>query len=71
MGTDGKMGLAYGSGGALSDRLSYRLDASGDQSDGWVHRGDTSNRSISGVLQFDATPDLQFKLSHRSPVGSR
>lgn len=64
VGTDGKMGLAYGSGGALSDRLSYRLDASGDQSDGWVHRGDTSNRSISGVLQFDATPDLQFKLSH-------
>lgn len=64
VGTDGKRGLAFGSGGALGERLSYRLDASGERSDGWVDRGKNSNQAFSGALRFDATSDLRLSLSH-------
>lgn len=64
VGTDGKRGLAFGSGGALGERLSYRLDASADRSDGWVDRGRNSNQGFSGALRYDATPDLRLSLSH-------
>lgn len=64
VGTDGKRGLAYGSGGALSEHLSYRFDISGERSDSWIDYSDTRNHTFSGALQFDASPDLQFKLSH-------
>jgi iron complex outermembrane receptor protein len=64
VGTEGERGLAFGSGGAISDRWSYRLDASGDRSDGWVDRGDSKNLSFSGALQLDVSPDLVLKLSH-------
>src|SRR5256885_16388801 len=47
VGTDGKRGLAFGSGGAIDEHWSYRLDASGDRSDGWGDRGDSSNRTLS------------------------
>ena len=64
VGTDGKRALAYGSGGGISDTLSYRLDVSGDRSDGWVARGDSRNLNFSGALQLDVSADLQLKLSH-------
>lgn len=64
VGTDNTRGLAFGSGGSITDRLSYRLDASGDRSDGWVDRGDSRNQAFSGALQFDATADLRVTLSH-------
>ena len=64
VGTDGKRGLAFGSGGALGERLSYRLDASGERSDGWVDRGRNSNQAFSGALRFDATPDLRLSVRH-------
>ncbi|GAD22061.1 TonB-dependent siderophore receptor [Acidovorax sp. MR-S7] len=64
VGTDGKRALAYGSGGSISDVLSYRLDVSGDRSDGWVARGDSRNVNFSGAVQLDVSPDLQVKFSH-------
>jgi iron complex outermembrane receptor protein len=63
VGTQGKAALAYGSGGSINDMLSFRFDASGDRSDGWVDRGDSRNQSISGALQLDVNPDLRVKLS--------
>ena len=63
-GTRGKHALAFGSGGAINDQWSYRLDVSGDQSDGWVDRGDSSNRTVSGALRWDVTQDLVLQLSH-------
>lgn len=62
--TQGGRGLAFGSGGAASDTLSYRLDLSGARSDGWVDRGDNSNRSVAGAVQLDLSPDLNARLSH-------
>lgn len=64
IGTDNTQRLGLGSGGAITDRLSYRLDLSGNRSDGWVDRGDNHNATFSGALQFDATPELSFRLSH-------
>lgn len=64
LGTDGKRALAFGSGGAINAQWSYRLDISGDRSDGWVDRGDSSNRTVSGALRWDATQDFSLQLSH-------
>lgn len=64
VGTDGKRALAFGSGGAINEQWSYRLDVSGDRSDGWVDRGDSSNRTFSGALRWDPTADLSVQLSH-------
>jgi len=64
LGTQGTQRLGLGSGGAITDRLSYRVDLSGNRSDGWVDRGDDKNATFSGALQFAATRDLSIRLSH-------
>lgn len=64
VGTDGKRALAFGSGGAIGEQWSYRLDMSGDRSDGWVDRGQASHRTFSGALRWDPTADLTVQLSH-------
>lgn len=64
VGTDHTYRLGVGSGGALGERLSYRLDASGNRSDGWVDRGDFRDTTVSGALQWEATSDLSIRLSH-------
>jgi len=64
IGTDNTQRLGLGSGGAMNERLSYRVDVSGNRSDGWVDRGHHGDASFSGALQFEATRDLSLKLSH-------
>lgn len=64
IGSDATRRAAVGSGGPLSERLSYRLDASGSRSNGWVDRGDTRSLALSGSLRFQATPDVAVTLSH-------
>lgn len=64
VGDEGKRALAFGSGGAINDALSYRLDVSGDRADGWVDRGDSRNVSFSGAVQLDVSPELSVKLTH-------
>ncbi|WP_312511923.1 TonB-dependent receptor [Massilia sp.] len=63
LGTEGTRRLAFGSGGALDERWSYRFDAGGERSDGWVDRGDYSNRAVSGALRLDLSPDFYLKLA--------
>lgn len=64
IGTDGRQGLAFGSGGALDERLSFRLDVSGDRGNGWVDRGDWSNQAFSGALRLDVSSGFRLTLSH-------
>ncbi|MHA7682839.1 TonB-dependent receptor [Cupriavidus sp. PET2-C1] len=64
LGTENTQRLAFGSGGAINDKLAYRLDVSGNRSDGSVDLGDSRNLSLSGAIQWDATPDLSLKLSY-------
>ena len=63
IGTEGTRRLAVGSGGAIDERWSYRLDASGEESKGWVDMGDASNRAFSGALRLDVSPRLDVRLS--------
>lgn len=64
IGTDNTQRLGFGSGGAINDKLSYRVDLSGDRSDGWVDMGDSRNLSFSGALQLDVSADFRLKLSY-------
>lgn len=64
IGTENTQRLAFGSGGAINDKWSYRLDVSGNRSDGWVDFGDSRNLSLSGALQWDLTSELSVKLSY-------
>ena len=64
LGTDNTQRAAFGSGGAIDDKWSYRFDISGGRSDGWVDLGDTRDLTFSGALQLDVSPDLRFKLAH-------
>ena len=64
VGTDWTRRLSLGSGGPISDKLSYRFDATGEQSEGWVDDGEFKNAALSGALRYKATPGLVFTLSH-------
>ena len=64
IGTQDTARLGLGSGGSLSDTLSYRLDVSGNYTDGWVDRGQSGDATFSGALRWDATPDLNVTLSY-------
>lgn len=65
IGTDNTQRFGVGSGGPISDQLSYRFDASGIRSDGWLEReGDFSSLAFSGALAYRPTSDLKFTISH-------
>ena len=64
VGTDNTQRLGFGSGGAINDKLSYRVDLSGDRSDGWVDMGDSKNLTFSGALQLDVSSDFRLKLRY-------
>lgn len=64
VGSNNTQRLAFGSGGAISEKWSYRLDVSGNRSDGWVDFGSSRDLSLSGAVQWDPNADLSLKLSY-------
>lgn len=65
VGTDGTRRISIGSGGPITDKLSYRLDATGMQSEGWLDQnGEFADAAISGALRYKAAPNLVFTLSN-------
>ena len=64
VGTQDTGRLAFGSGGSIDDRLSYRFDLSGSRSGNWVDMGDSRNLAVSGALQWEASPDFRARLSY-------
>lgn len=64
LGSDNTRRLGLGSGGAIDEQWSYRLDASGNRSSGWVDMGQSRELAFSGALEWNATPDLRFTLRH-------
>lgn len=64
IGTDNTRRLGLGSGGAIDDKLSYRLDISGERSDGWVDMGNSSGLTFSGAIELNASPEFKLTLSH-------
>lgn len=65
IGTDATRRIGIGTGGPISDRLSYRLDVAGLQSDGWMDQeGEFGEFALSGAVKLKATPELTFTLSN-------
>lgn len=64
VGTENTQRLGFGSGGAINDKLSYRLDIGGNRSDGWVDRGDSRDLTFSGAIRLDVSPEFSLQLSH-------
>lgn len=50
--------------GPLSDDWAYRFDASYNQADNWVDRGDSDSLAIAGTLQWDLSDALRLSLSY-------
>lgn len=63
VGTDWTRRLSLGSGGPINDKLSYRFDITGEQSNGWVDDGEFKNAAMSGALRYKASSNLVFTLS--------
>jgi iron complex outermembrane receptor protein len=64
IGTERTARAAFGSGGAITDRLSYRFDVSGNRSANWVNAGDSRDLSVSGALRYDFSPSLYVTASY-------
>lgn len=62
-GEDASFRLGYDGGGSLGERLSYRLLAVGDRSDGWIDGAEERSFALRGALSYQAASDLQFTLS--------
>lgn len=63
--------IAVDSGGPINPNVSYRVNAIGNMSNGWVDRDETSNVAVSAAVRVQAAENLAFKLSNdygnRSP----
>nr|WP_312016939.1 TonB-dependent receptor [Bradyrhizobium jicamae] len=55
--------LSVDSGGPINPNVSYRVNATGNMSDGWVDRDRTSNVAVSAAVRVQASDDLAFTLS--------
>ncbi|KTR83747.1 hypothetical protein NS277_07190 [Novosphingobium barchaimii] len=64
MGSYGFANIAAGSGGPITDRLGYRVDASYRQSNGWMQRGNSNALALSGALRWRPTDTLTLAISH-------
>jgi iron complex outermembrane receptor protein len=62
-GSDSTRRVAFGSGGAIDGRWSYRVDASHNRSDGFMARGDSDSLALGGALRLDVSPQLHVTLS--------
>jgi len=63
--------VAVDSGGPINPNVSYRINATGNMSDGWVDGDKTSNLAVSAAVRVQAADNLAFTLSNdydnRSP----
>nr|WP_161963160.1 MULTISPECIES: TonB-dependent receptor [Xanthomonas] len=64
LGTQDTARLAFGSGGGLTDTLSYRMDVSGNATGGWVDRGRAADATFSGALRWQIAPTLHTTLRY-------
>lgn len=55
--------IAVDSGGPVSKDVAYRITATGNMSDGWVDRDNTSNVALHAVIQIKQTEDITWTLS--------
>ena len=63
VGTHDTQRLGFGSGGALDDKWSYRLDISGNHSNSGISLGDARDLAVTAALRLDVSPELNFTLT--------
>ncbi|MCA0189010.1 MAG: TonB-dependent receptor plug domain-containing protein, partial [Proteobacteria bacterium] len=63
-GSDDTWRTAYGSGGAVDERWSYRFDVSRNRSDGYVDRGGSDTLAAAAAVRLDVSPVFNLTLSH-------
>ena len=64
-GSHGTKRLAVDSGGAVSQDVAYRLNVSGNHTDGWLKQnGGFRSLAVSGALLWQVNPDFALTLSH-------
>lgn len=56
--------VAAGIGGPVNEILSYRLDASRTQSDGWMDRGGSKGFAVTGSIRLAPAENFSLTLSH-------
>jgi iron complex outermembrane receptor protein len=61
--------IAVDSGGPINKDVAYRITATGNMSDGWVDRDNTSNVALHAVVQIKQNEDVTWTLS--SDYGDR
>lgn len=64
IGSENTRRYGFGSGGGITDQLSYRLDVSGNRSDNWMAQGESRDNNLSAALRYDISPTLSVTLSH-------
>lgn len=73
LGSDNLTRIAFGSGGALTDKLGYRLDLVSHQTDGYVDRADEERNVVAGALlyqpndRFSATLSIDYANTDAAP----
>jgi iron complex outermembrane receptor protein len=55
--------IAVDSGGPINKDVAYRITATGNMSDGWIDRDNTSNVAIHAAVQVKQTEDLVWTIS--------
>lgn len=63
-GSDDRQQVALDSGGELAKGLGYRFTVNRQASNGWLDRGDSESLTISAALEWQASDQLKFTLSH-------
>ncbi|MFY3707221.1 TonB-dependent receptor [Achromobacter dolens] len=63
VGTHDTQRLGFGSGGALDDKWSYRLDISGNHSNSGISLGDARDLAVTAALRLDVSPELNVTLT--------
>jgi iron complex outermembrane receptor protein len=62
-GEDSRAHAAVDLTGPITENLAYRLDASGNRSDGWVARGDSESIAVAGTLEWNVSDAVSLSLS--------
>ncbi|HEY8337781.1 MAG TPA: TonB-dependent siderophore receptor [Tardiphaga sp.] len=55
--------IAVDSGGPINNDVAYRITATGNMSDGWIDRDNTSNLAVHAAVQIKQTEDIVWTLS--------
>ena len=63
VGTHDTQRFGFGSGGALDEKWSYRLDVSGNHTDSGISLGDSRNAAVTAALRLDVSPELNVTLT--------